>query len=449
MKLIDTVILAMALMAVSAAAAAAPALATRPEFEFAGSKTFSTEGGASTFETTKGEAITCEKTSGTGELEGTNGSGRIRDLLPVYTGCTLTVLKTYECQSAGAAKKEIRAFALSARLGYIDKAEHKVGILLSSEAEEGKGAIAEFECTRTGEAIKVKVKGSIIGLLTPVAKLVDPSEAFTLAFSKASGAGEVAKADRQFEGEAENQLLIATSLSKEEFIGGAIEGSIKIAPPVSATIVDTGAAPVFEFPAAKTVKIEGGAGRFETSSGEEVKCTSESGSGELEGESGSQKVTDVLVAFKGCTSTILTKTYKCKSAGAAEEEVKTADLSGRLGYIEKASPKVGLLLSPTAGGNFAELECTHSSEKVTVLVRGSIIGLITPVNTVVEPGGSTEYFLLDFGKGSGKGVPLYKSFEGESENLLETETTINKHFEQSAIEGSVRIYPSVAAKIVA
>jgi hypothetical protein len=199
------------------------------------------------------------------------------------------------------------------------------------------------------------------------------------------------------------------------------------------------AAPEFLF-TSSSVTFTSKAGKLETSSGEEVNCTSSSGAGEFEGTSPSKKITKVTVSYHGCTSKILTNTYKCKTAGANEEEIKTRELEGTIGYINKnTTPReIGLLFQPKGGGNFAEFECVHSKETVTIRVKGSIIGKITPVNTLVDlfAGGSA---LIDMSKGANKGEPSVNKFEGAAEDELLTESTISKKFEKSAIEDSITV----------
>lgn len=190
----------------------------------------------------------------------------------------------------------------------------------------------------------------------------------------------------------------------------------------------------------------GGSWELETTSGEEVKCTSQSGDGEVEGSSGTKKVTALFIIFKGCTSTILAKTYKCKSAGAAEEEIQTNELSGRLGWVKKSESKIGILLSPS-GSLFAEFECVRSTEKVKIKVKGSAIASITPVETLVGPSESTTFFTVTLEKGEGKGKSLDTKFEGEPENVLETESTTSKKFIGSAIEASSELCPARNTKI--
>jgi hypothetical protein len=229
-------IVALAIGAVASSAASA----AEPVFELSGetkAEALSSKGGALKLETTKGEEIKCEGMTAKGEIE---SASEVIDFLPVFNGCTTTILgKTLECQSTGAGKKEIKVYYLFGRLGYLNKTENKVG--LRFEPEPGRennpnNLFAEFECIRGEIKTKASVKGSIIGLITPVEKPVTPGEHFLLDFEKGEGQG--VQKDTHFEGEVENKLLTATSVSKG-FVGSAIEGSMEIFPGASTKIINS------------------------------------------------------------------------------------------------------------------------------------------------------------------------------------------------------------------
>jgi hypothetical protein len=168
---------------------------------------------------------------------------------------------------------------------------------------------------------------------------------------------------------------------------------------VSAVAVATASAtkPEFRFSGTKTAfSSRSGAGTLYASNGAEIKCTLDTDLGEIEGASGSDRVTNVLVLFTGCTLKVLNETWKCKTAGANVEEIRTNDLEGQLGYISKAAKTVGLVLKPKAPNTvFATIECTNKAGTVTrkVEVKGEIIGAIIPVNVLIEPG---EHFTLTY-----------------------------------------------------
>lgn len=110
--------------------------------------------------------------------------------------------------------------------------------------------------------------------------------------------------------------------------------------------------------------------------GNVVRCTADTEEGSLSGKDGLSKV---LVKFKSCRLESL-ETVTCKTPGAAEGEVVTASLSGRLGYVEVLGKKVGALLKPETGEEFTkgEISCGVLAK---IKIRGSIIGEVTPINT--------------------------------------------------------------------
>ncbi|HEV3322503.1 MAG TPA: hypothetical protein VG147_09995 [Solirubrobacteraceae bacterium] len=168
---------------------------------------------------------------------------------------------------------------------------------------------------------------------------------------------------------------------------------------MSAVAVATASAagPLFLFSGTKKgFSSVSGAGTLFSPTGAEIKCTKDTDSGELEGTSQTDKVTNVVVRFTGCTITILGKTTECKTAGAGKEVITTNKLEGELGYIPPATNKeVGLVLKPGAGagGFFASLECIVSGVTVVINVKGEVIGKITPLNKLVDPG---EPFTLTY-----------------------------------------------------
>jgi len=133
----------------------------------------------------------------------------------------------------------------------------------------------------------------------------------------------------------------------------------------------------------KILKIEG------APESEWIKCETVENTGELTG-SQTDKVT---ITFKKCKTFFGLVT--CTSTGAASGTIVTKDLNSRLVYINHTTKEVGLDLSPVTG-NFTE-EITCSSVKI--LVRGSVIGKITPTNTI------TTKFSLAFEVEAGKQKP--------------------------------------------
>jgi hypothetical protein len=81
-----------------------------------------------------------------------------------------------------------------------------------------------------------------------------------------------------------------------------------------------------------------------------VACESESNSGEI---SGSKEVTKVAATFKGCK---LFGSAPCSNT-ATEGEIVVNVLKGQLGYIDKATKDVGLLVFPANKGLFVKFVC--------------------------------------------------------------------------------------------
>ena len=182
-----------------------------------------------------------------------------------------------------------------------------------------------------------------------------------------------------------------------------------------------------------TVPTAGGTGTLETANGNTVKCTKSSSTGTAESE---KKVKKVVVTFEGCEATIGGIKAKCNTAGEVAGKIVTKELEGELGYINKATPSVGLDLWPasrtaeektkhTFNALFVEFECTGFAKSK---VRGSIIGELTPVN-----GAAGKTLTLTYKKGAAKGEQLIKKMEtveGGVEDVLESSLN-NGAFEKS------------------
>jgi hypothetical protein len=129
-----------------------------------------------------------------------------------------------------------------------------------------------------------------------------------------------------------------------------------------------------------------------------------------------------MLTFKSCKgSSILSGS--CKSAGAAEGEVKTAELEGKLAYATKKQ-EVGLALQSKAGGNLAEITCTSGTKVETVKIRGAVFA---PASTVYAKGKS---FRLSLAAEGGVQKPVeYENEKGEATKAtLEAEGSGNEAF---------------------
>jgi hypothetical protein len=155
------------------AALAASASAALPEFSGPFPKPFTSTSSKSTLETVGKTKVTCTADTNTGEVTGPSGG-----VVTVrFTGCAV---KSFPCNSPGGAAGEIVTHPLTATLGYVSREPKEVGLDLANPA----GAlIAEFQCVN----ILASVKGSVIGLITPINKLLAPPKHFTLKFMQKKG----------------------------------------------------------------------------------------------------------------------------------------------------------------------------------------------------------------------------------------------------------------------
>jgi hypothetical protein len=153
----------------------------------------------------------------------------------------------------------------------------------------------------------------------------------------------------------------------------------------------------------------GGAGVLETESGTRVECTGQSATGEFKGTTSFKEVKNVVARFTGCTLPLLGA--QCGTAGSAAGEIVTQKLTGKLGYIAKATKTVGQELKPEVkGGAFVVFECS-SAAKIVVkegtkkLGHNCVIAQVGPVNTSSTT--SEEKYLA-----KGSGVQNPEKFEG-------------------------------------
>jgi hypothetical protein len=142
------------------------------------------------------------------------------------------------------------------------------------------------------------------------------------------------------------------------------------------------APPEFSSPFPKGFHSTSKATTLETVGKFRVTCTAGTNKGEV-----TAPATAVLtMTFTGCTSGEGPSGGSCQNASGGE--IVTEQLFGTLGYLNRKHTAVGVDLSnPTAsptGGAMIRFFC---GEDTSVEVSGSLIGKITPINKVVQPGG--------------------------------------------------------------
>jgi alpha-tubulin suppressor-like RCC1 family protein len=145
--------------------------------------------------------------------------------------------------------------------------------------------------------------------------------------------------------------------------------------------------------------------------GKEIICQSESATSEF---SDTKQVRDLVMRLTGCQLIVAGLDAECTSAGAQEGEVVTYSLEGTLGWEDKATAKVALALTPTAGSErVAEFLCTNATTTLPVLISGSVIAQIA----VGHVNKMASALTLKFKQTKGKQAP--EQVEGGSKDTLE------------------------------
>lgn len=192
------------------------------------------------------------------------------------------------------------------------------------------------------------------------------------------------------------------------------------------------ALPEFTGPFPKTFTSKSKASVLETVGKTKVKCTADTNAGEITGP----KSDLVTVRFTGCVAL----KFQCGTPGAAPGEIVTGVLTSMLGYINIEKKEVGIDLSNPAGALITEFFCGGN---LRVVVRGSVIGRVTPVNKIVKP---PQHFTLKLGQAKGK--QKITKFQGEPVDVLESSVN-GGPFEESGLNSTDELTLSEPAVIIA
>jgi hypothetical protein len=211
---------------------------------------------------------------------------------------------------------------------------------------------------------------------------------------------------------------------------------------------------LFLFPKEGAAKLQdfsskSGGGFLVAKSGATVECTSATNTGEVENKT--DRTEKVLIVFKGCEIEVLAKRHICTTAGQASGVIKTFQLNGNLGLLNKTgeAEKTGLVLKAEEGLSenpknlFAEFECANVG-KVRVKGKkregseelGGIIAeiLSKSIEKLIDPG---EAGLLTYKKGKEAWEQQWQSLTvlgALVDALLLESSTNNKEFELSGLE---------------
>lgn len=145
------------------------------------------------------------------------------------------------------------------------------------------------------------------------------------------------------------------------------------------------------------------ASTLETVAGPKITCTGGVDAGQVTGV----KSLTVRITFTGC----ILNGISCRS-GSAAGVIESPVLAGTLGYIKAATKDVGLDLSQPAGAPILDFTC---GEDLGLVVEGSVIGTIKPVNKNVAP---PKHFTVKFSEKKGKQKPT--KLEGGPVDVLGT-----------------------------
>jgi hypothetical protein len=161
------------------------------------------------------------------------------------------------------------------------------------------------------------------------------------------------------------------------------------------------ALPEFSGPFPKAFTSTGKQAVLETAAKAKVVCAGSTDTGEAMGP----KAGTMIVKFTGCKA----RGAPCMNPGAAPGTIVTHVLISQLGYLNRAKREVGVDL--TNGNLLAEFVCGS----VRFLIKGSVIGRITPVDQKVKP---PKGFLLTFVQSGGK--QKFTKFQGGPKDVLES-----------------------------
>ncbi len=177
--------------------------------------------------------------------------------------------------------------------------------------------------------------------------------------------------------------------------------------------------------APKAFSGSGGPGNLDVVGLGEITCSASSLSGTLTSPTTGA---GIRVKFTGCE----VDGEKCKSSGAATGEIVTNALDGEVGYVDAAKTEVGI----DSKGESSIYEAEFSCGIEDLVVKGSVIGLVSPVNTLTTTG---EFTFERLGT-----TQLLTKFEGGLPDTLITEVCggcnpIGSGEKESALQGKFTV----------
>ncbi len=165
------------------------------------------------------------------------------------------------------------------------------------------------------------------------------------------------------------------------------------------------ALPEWTPPFPKAMGITSGATTLESVSGEKIQCVADSGTGEV-----TSPVTGTAkVILTGCERVLPTGKIPCNTPGLPPEQIAITGAT-QLGYIVHTPVKTSVGLDLLNGNLLTTFVCGETR----VLLKGSVIGKLTPLNKPVKAG---KPFTLKYTQSKGHQKPV--GFEGEPPDFPE------------------------------
>ena len=186
------------------------------------------------------------------------------------------------------------------------------------------------------------------------------------------------------------------------------------------------------------VALQLGTSKLETVGGNTVECKHGRALGFI--NSAKDALVNGGMTFLGCQGTGFGQ-GKCQS-GATEGEITTSQLLGLVGYVNTAKTEVGFLFEPDNAPDFATFKCKTILEDETLLVKGTFICPLSPVNT------TTDNYHLVCNQTKGVQNPLSFDGAGTTDTLMtEGKGPTIFAFEQSGIQTLFDVLTLGLAKI--
>ncbi len=176
----------------------------------------------------------------------------------------------------------------------------------------------------------------------------------------------------------------------------------------------------------------GGAVTAEGFSGAVMTCAHSSGEGKITGPHRAE----AKFVFTGCNA----DPQKCKSEGAAAEEIKTGLIEAELVYIDQKNREAAVLLNPH-GGTYIAFECGG----IPARGEGSFLAPGSPLNT------ETTSFATTLSKLGGVQTPdEYEGFGGEKLKAIPLgEKNKNLMLEPTGVESTITVTTSEPVEVKA